>query len=465
MPEKITLEDILNATQVKVLSKGLTTFNGLSTDSRNIKNDQIFLPIKGENFNGNKFIQACFDKGVEASFIQSGEEEVKNFEGKTLIESSDTLKSYQELGTYYRKKINPFVIGITGSSGKTSTKELAYAFFSQYFKTFKSHANLNNEIGVPTNLIKLEEDHKIAIIEMGMRGLNQIDELCNIAIPDAGIITGVGSAHIEILGSKEKIAQAKFELGAYLKNKNGYLAVPTYDEYLKPFIENYPQDKLLKINLEKDSDSHLYLEEFWIEGENQYFTFHDNTTNKSHKVVMTLPGKHQVSNTLLVLVLAKALGLEYPELIDLSFENLAGRNEIIIKDKLTIINDSYNANPESMKASIETFTEQYKDKKRILVIGEMRELGEFAYQAHYDTGKFCSSLEFEKLIVIGTNAIGVKKGFEENSGDKSKLFYFENNSLAGEYLSSIKEQDFHLLFKASRGAKLEEVINLVNGEK
>lgn len=460
MPEKITLEDILNATPVKVLSTGITTFSGISTDSRTIKDDQLFLPIKGENFNGNKFIQSCFDKGVQASFIQSGEEQIKNTEGKTLIESENTLKSYQDLATYYRKKLNPFVIGITGSSGKTSTKELAYAFFSQHFNTFKSHANLNNEIGVPTNLMKLEPNHEVAIIEMGMRGLNQIDELCNIAIPDAGIITGVGSAHIEILGSKENIAKAKFELGAFLKNRNGFLAIPNYDEYLATLVKDYPTDKLLKINLEKDENSNLYLQEHWLEGEKQYFTFYDNETKKSHKVVMTLPGKHQISNALLVLALGKAKGIELPDFIDMSFENLAGRNEIIQKNNLTIINDSYNANPESMKASIETFTEQYKDQKRILVIGEMRELGDFAYNSHYEIGKFCSSLEFEKLIVIGNSTIGVKEGFEENLGNKDTLLFFETNSLASEYLKTLKD-NFYLLFKASRGAKLEEVINSI----
>lgn len=455
MIENITINEIIDITNGKILNLSPTSFSNFSTDSRYIEENTFFVPLIGENFDGHNFIDLAFEKGATGCFVQKN----KSFNitrGKTIIEVENTLEAYQKVANYIRKKINPFVIGITGSSGKTSTKELAYAFFSKFFKTHKTVANFNNEIGVPKTLLEMTEDTKVAIIEMGMRGFGQIEELVKIALPDFGIITGVGTAHIELLGSKEGIAKAKWEIESNCKK----LAIPAYDEELMKLASDISSIRLSKINLEKDSDSILYMTKSWFENEKQYFEFFDTLTGKLHTVLLSVAGKHQISNALLVLVVAKELGIEYPDFIDMTFENLAGRSEEILIKDLKIINDSYNANLESMKASIDTFFSMPSEKPKILVLGEMRELGEYANKYHFELGEFCAKFNMKELIVIGLNAKEIKNAFELNS--KNQVSFFENNILAGNYIKEkYLSQKLDFLFKASRGAKLEEVINLI----
>lgn len=455
-----SMEDIQKITNGIIIEKYDSIISNFCTDTRQIRPGDFFIPLIGDNFNGHQFIKTAFEKGASGTFTQRGQF-FERVLGKTIIEVGNTLKAYQDIAVYIRRKINPFVIGITGSSGKTSTKELSFAFLSKFFETFKSEANFNNQVGVPQNLLKLEEKHKVAIIEMGMRGKNQIKELAEIAEPNAGIITGIGSAHIELLGSKEEIANAKWELAEYLLKTDGYLIIPAYDRYLEKMAKDFPPEKIIRINLEDDKVSDLYLLETWFENEKQFFSFKDRTSNIKSTVSLSVPGKHQISNALLVLALSKILGIKYPSFIDLSFEHLSGRSEEITLGSAKIINDSYNANPESMKAAIETFISIPSVFPKILVLGEMRELGNHSYSSHFETGQFCSELNFEKLIVIGENAKGIKEGFDSNTNDPGKAVFVQNNKDAGEYLKQFLNQETKIFLKASRGARLEEVIDFL----
>jgi UDP-N-acetylmuramoyl-tripeptide--D-alanyl-D-alanine ligase len=458
LKEGINLNKILEITSGKLIQKGHELFTNVTTDSRVASSGELFVPLSGENFNGHKFINIAFEKGASGTLVKSGEK-LELIEGKTYIEVKDTLKAYQTIATYVRRKLNPFVIGITGSSGKTSTKEIAFAFFSQFFPTFKSEANFNNEIGVPQTLLKLTEEHKVAIVEMGMRGRGQIAELAEIAEPDAGIITGVGSAHIELLGSRQEIAKAKWELASFLQKSGGTLVIPAYDHNLTELSQNYPQDKILLINLQKDEKSPLLLEKHWVENDRQYFEFFDKTTGKKHIAFLSVLGKHQISNSLLVLALGKILKIEYPDVIDLSFENLSGRSETIKIGKAKILNDAYNANPESMKAAIETFISISSLLPKILVLGEMRELGTHSRLEHLEIGRFCSGLDIEKLVVINESAAGIRDGFLEKSKNSEKIVFCKDNKEAAEYLKKYINSEVEILLKASRGARLEEVVS------
>lgn len=455
MIKKITVEELLEITNGKLLSLSSNDFNNISTDSRAITDGTFFVPLIGETFDGHDFTDLAFEKGAIGSFVQKGRS-INIPRRKTVIEVENTLLAYQKIANYVRKKINPFVIAITGSSGKTSTKELAYAFLSKFFNTHKTSANFNNEIGVPKTLLEMTEDTKVAIIEMGMRGFGQVEELTKIALPDFGIITGVGTAHIELLGSKESIAKAKWEIESDCKK----IAIPAYDEELVKLANNISSVRVYKINLEKDEDSILYMTESWFENEKQYFEFFDKSTEKIHTVLLSVSGKHQISNALLVLTSAKEIGITYPDFIDMSFEHLAGRSEEITINDFKIINDSYNANLESMKAAIDTFFSILSENEKSLVLGEMRELGTYSEKYHFELGEFCSKYDLNELIVIGENAIKIKEGFESNS--KNKVSFFKTNVLAGNYIKEkYYSQKIDFLFKASRGAKLEEVINII----
>lgn len=450
-------DEILKVVDGVLLSNSNNIFNGVSTDSRNIKPDELFVALSGEKFDGHNFINDLINKDIKG-FIVEKDIEITN-DNITVIKVENTLKAYQKIANLVRHKLNSFVIGITGSSGKTSTKEIAYAFFKQFQNTYKSEANFNNEIGVPLTLLKLKEENKIAIVEMGMRGKKQIEELAFIAEPDAGIITGIGSAHIELLGSVEDIALAKWELAEFLKSKNRFLTIPIYDKQLEKLSTQYPKDKLLTIDLQKNENASFYLTEFWIENYKQYFKYFDNIKKKEHAACLSVFGKHQISNALLVISLSIATNIELPEFIDLSFENLSGRTETFNIQQATIVNDSYNANPESMKAAIETFLDVYKNKNNILVIGEMRELGNNALKYHQEIGEFCRQFDFNELVVIGKNAEEIFKSYSRNNA-----MFFEDNISAGNYLKQYLNNDFNIFLKASRGAKLEEVIRTL-GDK
>ncbi|MFN8578792.1 MAG: UDP-N-acetylmuramoyl-tripeptide--D-alanyl-D-alanine ligase [Candidatus Sericytochromatia bacterium] len=430
------------------------SFNYFSTDSRNISNTELFIALSGEKFNGHNFIKDVISKGVRGFIVQENID--LDNEELTFIKVDNSLKAYQNIANYIRKKLNPFVIGITGSSGKTSTKEIAYSFFSQFYNTFKSEANYNNEIGVPLSLLNMSKNDKVAIIEMGMRGKGQIQELAEIAEPNAGIITGIGTAHIELLGSVEEIADAKWELAENLLKTNSYLSIPIYDKHLVRLSSNYPKDKLLTIDLEKNENASFYLINSWIENDKQYFSYFDNITKKEHNASLSVYGKHQISNALLVISLSKVLNIELPDFIDLSFENLSGRTETFKIDTSTIVNDSYNANPESMKAAIETFLDLYKNKENILVIGEMRELGDKSLFYHQEIGNFLNNFNFKELLVINKNAEEIYKTYK----NKNSIF-FEDNKSAGNYLKKYLSEGVNIFFKASRGAKLEEVIEVL----
>lgn len=450
----LSVNELLNIVGGQLKGNKNNSFNYFSTDSRNIKSNDLFIALSGEKFNGHNFIKDVISKGVKGFIIQ--EEVSIDDEELTFIKVENSLKAYQNIANYVRKKLNPFVIGITGSSGKTSTKEIAYSFFSQFYNTFKSEANYNNEIGVPLSLLNMNENNKVSIIEMGMRGKGQIQELADIAEPNAGIITGIGTAHIELLGSVEDIADAKWELSENLLKTNSYLSIPLYDKHLVRLSKNYPKDKLLTIDLEKNDNASFYLLNSWIENDKQYFSYFDNISKKEHKASLSVYGKHQISNALLVISLSKALNIELPEFIDLSFENLSGRTETFKINKATIVNDSYNANPESMKAAIETFLDFYKNKENILVIGEMRELGDKSSFYHQEIGNFLKNFSFKELIVINKNAENIFKSY-----NKDNSVFFEDNSSAGNYLKKYLSEGVNIFFKASRGAKLEEVISVL----
>lgn len=450
----LNVEEVLKITNGKLKGNKDNIFTYISTDSRKIQSGELFVALSGEKFNGHNFINDVISKGVNGFIV---EEEI-NIENNdlTFIQVENSLKAYQNIANYIRKKINPFVVGITGSSGKTSTKEIAYAFFKQFYNTFKSEANYNNEIGVPLSLLNLNNDNKIAIIEMGMRGKGQIQELAEIAEPNAGIITGIGTAHIELLESVEGIAEAKWELAQNLLKRNGYLSIPIYDKFLSLLSNNYPKEKLLTIDIEKNENADFYLIEAWIEDDKQFFKYFDNINKKEHKGCLSVYGKHQISNALLVISLSNVLNIKLPDFIDLSFENLSGRTETFKIQNSTIVNDSYNANPESMKAAIETFLDFYKDKENILVLGEMRELGNTSIHYHKEIGDFCKKFDFKELIVINKNAEEIFKSYNKNNA-----IFFENNDLAGNYLKKYLTNDVNIFFKASRGAKLEEVIQIL----
>lgn len=438
--------EIVKATGAKVLKSGNDgAVYGFSTDTRTMKNGEIYLPLKGETFDGEKFIQNALKSGAVGYFTT--QDEIFE-EAKVVLKVENTLKAYLSLAKYLRNKFNPVTVGITGSSGKTTTKEIVYSVLSKKFKTQKTFSNHNNEIGLCQTIFGMAEDTEILIIEMGMRGQGEIETLSKYSQPDYTIITNVGSAHIGRLGSLDNIAKAKAEITSY-QRKTGALIANRSDR-LKKFVQ-FDGEKIwysiadVKI-LEQKPGFARYI-------------------YKEKEYELNVEGDYNIENSLSAIELGYKLGMSYAEIKAglLSYKPIEKRWETEVIGDYKIINDSYNANPESMKASVMTFVTLYD--RPTVVLGGMGELGESEVELHREVGRYLSEnipdKKSVKFLTVGTlaNEIGVK--LEQNG-----LFVknFENNEEISHYLLDNKVGGGTIFLKASRAMKFEEIIENLRGE-
>lgn len=424
--------------------------NRVSIDSRDVDENTIFFAIKGERFDAHDFIKDVADKGVGAIVSH------KKVEcSAPIIYVDDTKKALLEFASYYRHSIdNLLVIGLTGSVGKTTTKEMVACVLVQKGETIKTEGNLNNEIGVPKTLFRLENSTKNAVVEMGMDGAGQISVLTKCAKPDCGIITNVGVSHIENLGSREGILNAKLELleglpkGAplFLNGDNDMLSTVKTDDYKVIFfgIEN----KNCDVFAEKIKEIGLATEFVAVKGDIR------------QKITIPTVGIHNVYDALT----AFAVGLEYgvsPEKIAeglLNYTPSGMRQRIKEAGGITVIEDCYNASPDSQKAGLNSLSKIAKDRK-IAVLGDMLELGSYSETAHRNVGEYAAESNVDMLFTYGKES-----QFMADSAKKAglnKAFAFtDKDELTKSLLTELRTGDT-VLFKASRGMKLEEIIEKV----
>lgn len=378
-----------------------------SKDTRTIKKGDTYIGIRGEKFDGNLFWKEAFEKGAETVIINQipitkQEQEKYDSQNKNIIQVKDTITSLAQIATHkremYKDKLK--VIGVTGSVGKTSTKDIIANVVSQKYKTLKTEGNNNNNIGLPLTILRLK-DEEVAVIEMGMNHLGEIDYLTNIAKPDISVITNIGTSHIGNLGSRENILKAKLEILNGMKKKI--------------LIINNDNDLLNKWNSQKDiniktytygikNESEIQAENIELDENSSKFT----CKSKTETIDITVPvgGEHFILNALCATAVGKQLNINN-EQIKRGIENFkltAKRMEIHnLKNNITIINDSYNASCESMKASILSL-KNMKAKRRIAVLGDMFELGEFSEKLHKEVGSEIYKNNIDKLYLIGENA-------------------------------------------------------------
>ncbi len=424
--------------------------DNVSIDSRNVNETTLFFAIKGERFDGHDFVKEVAEKGVGAVVCHKKVECIA-----PVVYVEDTKKAFLQFANYYRNSLKGLrVIGLTGSVGKTTTKEMVACVMEQSGETLKTEGNLNNEIGVPRTLFRLENTTKNAVIEMGMDGAGQISVLSECASPDSAIITNVGVSHIENLGSREGILGAKLEIlhglpnGAplFLNGDNDLLSTVKTDDYKVIFfgIENKNCDVLAE-NITENGLSTSFI-----------------ATKGDIKQKITIPtvGIHNVYDALS----AFAVGLEYgisPENIAKGLENYTPsgmRQRIKEINGITVIEDCYNASPDSQKAGLNSLCKIAKGRK-IAVLGDMLELGSYSETAHRNVGKYAAECEIDMLFTYGEQS-----KFMADSAKKSGLLnvysFTDKNELTNSLLSEIKTGDT-LLFKASRGMKLEEIFEKI----
>lgn len=409
----------------------------ISTDTRTIKKGDIYLPLKGENFDGEKFCQDALEKGASACFCTND-----GVEGITL-RVKNTLDAYLKIARYVREKYNPTVIGITGSSGKTTTKEMVYSVVSEKYKTQKTFSNHNNEIGFCQTVMSMDEDTQVLIVEMGMRGLGEIELIAKYAKPDFSVITNAGSAHIGRLGSLDNIAIAKCEITKYTKNT----LVANKNERIKKFASQDLNKIFYSINDVKIIEKRIGYSKF------EY---------KNREYELNCEGDYNIENSLAAIEIGYKLNMSYDEIRQglLKYKPIEKRWEIKDTAGYKIINDSYNANPDSMKAAVKTFLELYKNS--VVVLGNMGELGDDEIELHKGVGKFISDNfknDCAEFIVVGNLAQHIGKVLEQQG---FSVKYFNDNIATSRYILDNVDVGTTIFLKASRSMKFEQIIDKLN---
>ena len=410
----------------------------ISTDTRTIKEGDFYLPLKGETFDGEKFIKQALEKGAIGAFCTTS----PDFDSDLILKVPNTLTAYLQLANYRRNKINPTVVAITGSSGKTTTKELVASVLETKFKTFKTPLNHNNEIGFCQTIFEMPDDTEVLVLEMGMRGLGEIELLSKYAEPDITIICNVGTAHIGRLGSRENIAKAKCEI---VKHQRGRCFIAHDDELIRKTVE-FDGEKIFysikEVNIFEKGVNHS---EFEYQG-NIY--------------KLNVGGDYNIENALSAIITGLKLGMEVKEIQEglKKYHPIEKRWEGVNAGDYEIINDSYNANPESMRAFVDTIFELYDNYT--LVLGDMGELGINEIQYHKELGEYINN---HKKLNPKTTVITIGE-LSKNISDRIKNckgVNFKDIESAVDYIKQNISKNTKIFLKASRSMKFERIIEML----
>ena len=452
----ITVNEILEATGGVLLSgNGDTLITDLCTDSRLAKEGDLFVPIVGERDDGHMFIESALTKAA-ATLTQEHSGVV--ISDKPYIAVKDTKKAMQDIGSYFRDKFDIPVIGVTGSVGKTTTREMIATALSGCARVYQTEKNYNSQVGLPIALFHMDENAECAVLEMGMSEPGEMERLSEIARPTICAITMIGVAHIENLGSQENIRKEKLAITSHM-DQNGILFLNGNDPLLK------------EMNGRLTIPCRYFGTEEWCEcrAENismrSDYTYEYDYVHKDKRVHVHLNalGRHNVINSLCGMAIADHLGHDL-EKAAAQFETFKGIRQKLIRipNKYTIIDDAYNASPDSMKASISVLSEIETEGKKIAVLGDMFELGENSEAYHYEVGRFLADKDVDELVVVGEQSLAIRRAVEE-SGSKIRCYSFKDNGEVVLYLLSVLNPEDIVLVKGSNGMNLKEVVDNLLG--
>ena len=415
----------------------------VTTDSRNCPDGSLFIALKGESFNGNAFAKFALDSGCAYAIIDEGEYAVEGAQRYILVDNC--LQTMQQLANYHRRQLGTKVIGITGTNGKTTTKELISTVLSQAHNVLYTLGNLNNHIGVPTTLLRLKPEHDLAVIEMGANHPGEIKFLCEIAEPDYGIITNVGKAHLEGFGSFEGVIKTKGELYDFLRKKENSTIFIHHDNL---YLRNMAQGLNL---ISYGSADELYVNGH-VTGNSPYLTFEwrAGKDGESHEVKTQLIGEYNFANALAAVTIGHFFEVA-SEKIDAALREYTpqnNRSQLKQTADNTLIIDAYNANPTSMQASISNFRNMEVENK-MLILGDMRELGKDGPKEHQKIADFLAECGFKDVMLVGEQFAAAKHNFPTYPDAPAVI----------EVLQKSKPHGKTILIKGSNGIKLSTVID------
>ncbi|MGD8189024.1 UDP-N-acetylmuramoyl-tripeptide--D-alanyl-D-alanine ligase [Brevibacillus ginsengisoli] len=431
------------------------TITSAHFDTRQLEAGSLFVPIVS-NRDGHDFIMQAIEQGAAAVLVSNQSKLPTELPSQTgVILVNDTLRAFQKLSAAYRRQFNIPIVAVTGSNGKTSTKDIIAHVLSAKHSVYKTYKNLNNHLGAPYSLLQLDETHESAVLEVGMNHPGEIDLLASLVQPKYSVITTIGDAHLEFFGTREKIALAKAELLPHT-DKDGLVLLNGDNEFLHKIRHLY-DGEVWFYSVEGRAD--VWADHFVTDEHGTRFTVH-LPDHISFAVTLPLFGKHNVSNSLPAIAIASRLGMS-PEEIQAALATVAisaMRFEVSRTDRGTIlINDAYNASPSSMVAAIDTFAEILPSHQKILVLGDMFELGENSEELHAEVGDYLNRYrnQFEKVITIGSLTESMHQAFKGNK------FHFTSKEEALSALQPYLTKEYAILFKASRGMKLETLLESV----
>ena len=433
-------------------------FKGVSINTRTLKPGELFFCIQGDRFDGHEFINDAVEKkaaGVVVSDRTKLKGSLAEQAGLFAVAVPDTLHGLQELAGYHRDQFNVHMIGVTGTNGKSTTKEMIASVMKMRYPTLKTEGNLNNHIGLPLTLLGLKKSHEAAVVEMGMSAAGEIKRLAEIAKPQIGVITNISKAHMIELKTLKDIQAAKGELFQSLSKEN--TAIVNVDDPLVYELAEQLRAKVITFGIDKPADvSATDIRPSETSG----YDFTLNIAGKETPVHLPFLGRFNIYNALAAAAVGHALDIS-PELIKTGLgveHKLSQRGEAVRYGDIEVINDTYNANPQSMREAIQILKEHATDGRKFLVIGDMLELGDDEQSAHQQLGNEVAGQGFDYLVTVGELAGLAGKAAAASGMTKDQVHCFDNHQAAAEFLKTLIQPDDCLLFKGSRGSHMETVL-------
>ncbi len=448
---KLSADEILKATGGQLLKGNVgTLITNISTDSRTLQNNDLFVALSGDTFDGHDFLEQIVEKGAVGAVVSSD----VDVGLELLIKVGDTLQALGDIAAHYRRKFDIPIIAVTGSNGKTTTKDMAASILAERYSTLKSEGNLNNLIGVPLTLFHLSEEHQAAVLELGISIPGEMKHLAQIAQPNFGVITNIGPTHLEFLKSLEGVAQEKGVLLEYVQR-----AVLNADDKMTGKLKEYASGEIITFG--ENADANVSADKIQLDEEGRAEFLLTVDGDDKGRIGLPVLGLHNVSNALAAVSVGVLMGLDFEEIKDglESYQPTKMRMQTITINDVKFINDAYNSNPVSLKAAIDFFVSLICEGKKIAILADMLELGEDSEELHRQAGRDIPSNKIDVLITVGDNATKIAKA-AESAIQKHNIFVCATNDEAAEKLREAAEPEDIVLLKGSRGMKLEEVIAL-----
>ena len=453
--ESMTLGEILTAVNGTLLGEFCeleTAVTGVETDSRTIQPGALFVPLAGERFDGHAYINSALENGAAGCF--TARERENYLPGKFYIKVASPLRALRDLAAHYRTKFPIPLVGVTGSVGKTTTKDMLAAVLGMKYKVLKTEGNMNSREGMPLTLLRLNSSHEIAVIEMGMSQAGEIDYLSGIAKPDVAVITNIGDAHIENLGSRENILKAKCEMFNHLK-QGGMAVLNGDDEMLSGLKGTLPFETVFYAK-EQSAD---YRAEQIDSGESGSICCLAVTPQGEYSMEIPALGRHMVYPALIAAAVGAHFGLTHTQIQEgiLQFEPTKMRMNVLRRGQnITILNDTYNANPQSMRAAIGVLSDS-RSRFKMAVLGDMFELGSLAPLLHSGVGEYLGKAGIHCLVAVGELSRHMAKAAQ--AAGVPAVFHCADKGEAIPVLKDNVRQDSTILVKASRGMAMEELVD------